>query len=232
MMDNVGVFKALSSASRWNILKTLSTKPMSITEIAEEVALKPITVRHHLQTLIQEGLVEIHEEIRGVVGRPEVYYRVADRSIMVSFPERDYLLLSGLLVDGLSAHLGEEQAKQIFTKIGEEAGVAYVNGLAAEHGIEEWTAESFGRIFVEGLLNEMGTKPEIVSQDENEITYLERNCLFLELAKSNPEPVCNGLDSGFHAGIVKGLGPDVEGKRLKCMGHGDGYCEYHLRWKN
>ncbi len=76
----------------------------------------------------------------------------------------------------------------------------------------------------------MGTKPEVVSHSENELIFQERNCLFFELAKMNPELVCNALDQGFHDGVVKALGPDFEGERLNCMGHGDAYCRYKILW--
>ena len=31
-------------------------------------------------------------------------------------------------------------------------------------------------------------------------------------------------------GVVKALGPDFEGERLNCMGHGDPYCRYKILW--
>lgn len=230
-MENVNIFKALSSEPRWGILRSLSAGPMSINQLADEVGLKPITVRHHVQTLLQSGLIEVHGEVKESVGRPEVYYRATEKNVSVSFPKRDYLFLAQTLVDGVSAQLGEEEALKLFNRIGEEVGVSLVRGLALEHGVEKWSPEAFKEFFVEGLLGGMGTVPEVVSMGENEITFRERNCLFLEMARSNPNLVCNGLDTGFHRGVVKGLGPGVEGERLKCMGHDDPYCEYAVRFR-
>ncbi len=149
----------------------------------------------------------------------------------MSFPRRDYLFLSQTIVDGVISQFGDKEALKIFNKIGEEAGLSLVRGLALEHGVEKWSAEIFQKVFVEGVLEGMGTEPEVVSLSKNEITFREKNCLFLELARRNPDLICNGLDKGFHNGVVKGVGSDAEGKRLKCMGHDDPSCEYSIRWK-
>ena len=70
MLNKSEVFKALSSDSRWNILNVLADKPKDINEIADRVGLKPITVRHHLSSLTQAGLVEQLSERRGASAAP------------------------------------------------------------------------------------------------------------------------------------------------------------------
>jgi predicted ArsR family transcriptional regulator len=224
------VFKALSSDSRWDILNALSDEEKGINELADQIGLKAITVRHHLNSLTQAGLVEPLPKRKGSVGRPTTLYRITGDNIRVSFPQRDYLLLNQIIVGGLPSILGNEATKDVLFRIAMKAGFDYVENLAFENKLELWTLDSFKRLFVEGLLGEMGTKPEVVSMSEDELVFQERNCLFFELAKSNPELVCNALDQGFHDGVVKALGPDFEGERLNCMGHGDPYCRYKIHW--
>jgi predicted ArsR family transcriptional regulator len=224
------VFKALASDSRWDILNALEDEPKAINEIADRVGLKSITVRHHLSSLTQAGLVEPLQERKGGVGRPTTVYRITGENVRVSFPHRDYFLLNQIILGGLPSILGSEAAKDVLHRVAVKAGFDYVENIAQQNGLERWTLDSFRRLFVEGLLGEMGTKPEVVSNSENELIFQERNCLFFELAKMNPELVCNALDQGFHDGIVKALGPDFEGERLNCMGHGDPYCRYKILW--
>jgi predicted ArsR family transcriptional regulator len=230
MLNKTEVFKALSSNSRWEILNALADDPKDINEIADRVGLKAITVRHHLNSLTQAGLVEPLPERKGGVGRPTTIYRITGDNVRVSFPHRDYFLLNQIIIGGLSEILGGEATKDVLQRVAVKAGFDYIEKIAFENGVERWTLDSFRRLFVEGLLKEMGVNPEVVSQDENEFIFQESNCLFFELAKENPELVCNALDQGFHEGIVKALGPDFEGERLKCMGHGDPYCRYKILW--
>lgn len=101
----------------------------------------------------------------------------------------------------------------------------------AKHGVSEWTPEAFRNLFVDGLLKELGTEPEVTKMTEKEVAYREHNCLFLEMALKHPETICDGLDAGLYRGISGGMGQGVEGRRLKCRGHGDTYCEYSFKWK-
>lgn len=229
-LNKSDVFKALASDSRWEILNALANEPKDINEIADRVGLKAITIRHHLSSLTQAGLVEPLPERKGGVGRPTTVYRITGNNIRVSFPHRDYFLLNQIIVGGLPSILGSEATKDILFRVAVKAGFDYLDNIALENGLERWTLDSFRRLFVEGLLEGMGTKPEVVSHSENALIFQERNCLFFELAKANPELVCNALDQGFHDGVVKALGPDFRGERLNCMGHGDPYCRYKILW--
>jgi len=229
-MGDVTVLKALSSESRWHILRSLFVRPMSIDEIAEEAGLRPSTARHHLQPLIQIGLVEAYEGAKGSVGRPVVYYRVTEKRVDVSFPKRDYMDLSEILVSGLKAYLGVEDTRKIFTWIGERAGQDVMKKMAMERNIRTWTPEVFREIFIDSLLKNVGIEPEVLTMNDKEIVYRESNCLFLETAMKHPETVCNGLDAGFHSGIIRCMGEEVKGERLQCKGHGDTHCVYAIKW--
>ena len=224
------VFKALASDSRWEILNALEHEPKGINEIADRVGLKAITVRHHLSSLIQAGLVEPLQERKGGVGRPTTLYRITGYNVRVSFPQRDDFLLNQIIVGGLPSILGSEGTKDVLLRVAVNAGFDFLGNIASENGLERWTLDSFRRLYVEGVLGERGTKPEVISHSEDELVFQERNCLFFELAKTNPELVCNALDQGFHDGIIKALGPGFEGERLNCMGHGDPYCRYKILW--
>jgi CBS domain-containing protein len=75
--DKVDVHKALSALARLRIAELLTTKPMSVDEIAKATGMKPITVRHHLELLRVGGMVNT-EERHGRVGRPLTIFRGVD----------------------------------------------------------------------------------------------------------------------------------------------------------
>ena len=205
---------------------------MGINELSREVGLKPNTVRHHLDKLIQVGFVEALKEVKGDVGRPEVYYQTTKKNILFSFPKRDYLSFSRIVIDGLKSQMGEEKSGDMLYRIGVDAGIAYTKGLAAEHGVGEWTPEVFKDVFIEGLLKGMGLEPELVDLGDDRVVFRERNCLFMELAEENTNLVCDSMDKGFYDGVAKGLNASVEVTRLKCMGHNDPFCEYSFEWRS
>jgi len=62
-------FEVLASETRLDILKTLSTRRMTITELADTLDLAKSTVHHHLQRLADAGLVAADDD-----GRAWVYY--------------------------------------------------------------------------------------------------------------------------------------------------------------
>lgn len=58
MMDVVPLFKALADEKRIKIVALISTRPLSVQEIATAVELTPATTSHHLAVLREAGLVE------------------------------------------------------------------------------------------------------------------------------------------------------------------------------
>ncbi len=57
----------MSTNTREKVMRTLLTRPrITINELAENVGINPISVRHHISSLAAEGLVESEEERHGV----------------------------------------------------------------------------------------------------------------------------------------------------------------------
>jgi predicted ArsR family transcriptional regulator len=207
-------YEALSSASRLEILKLLHKKPSSVEEIAEVVNLRPITVRHHLQSLEDAGFIESYEEKTGTVGRPKVYYRIAKEPTVVSYPKRRYLTLSNFMIKTLQLLVGSKRASKLLRRVGKNMGESVIKEIEAKHNIKEWSAENFRDYFVKGYLEEAGAEPEIVKIDKNQVVYRVHNCLFLELAVKMPEMVCDVLHDAFHEGVSNAMGGKVKITRL------------------
>jgi len=225
-MIEAEAYRALSSKSRLDMLKLLYRKPMSVEEIAQKLSLQPITIRHHLQSLLEAGFIEAIEERAGSVGRPKIYYKMVKEPPLVSYPKRRYLLLSNFIINTLRFTLGETQAKKILRKAGLEMGENASKRLESEHEIREWSLKAYEQFFVRDYLEEIGAEPEVVEVTDNKITYRLHNCLFFELSVKMPEIMCDTLHDSFHEGLIKATGKDMKINRLTCMSKGDPYCEH------
>ncbi len=229
-MSEKKAFEALSSTSRLEILSLLYKKPLCVEEIAKLVNLKPITIRHHLQSLKNAGFIESYEKRRGAVGRPKVYYRIAKEPTRVVYPKRRYLTLATLVIRALPLLIGPKRAGKFLEKIGKNMGESVIADISNKHKTKVWSFEDFKELFIKGYLQEDGAEPEIVKTDENSVVYRTHNCLFLELAVRMPEMMCDVLHEAFHEGTSNALGGKLKITRLTCQGHGDPYCEHHCVW--
>lgn len=223
-------YEALSSESRLEILKLLHKKPQSVKEIAGLVNLKPITVRHHLQSLEDAGFIESYEERRGTVGRPKVYYQIAKEPTIVGYPKRRYLTLSNFMIKNLQLLIGSKRASKLLRRVGKNMGESVIKEIESKHDVKEWTSEAFIDFFIKGYLEEAGSEPEIVKINKDLVVYRVHNCLFLELAVKMPEMMCDVLHNAFHEGVSISMGGKAKIIRLTCMGHGDPYCEHKCEW--
>jgi len=231
MLIETEAYRALSSKSRLDILRLLYRKSMSVEEISEKMNLQPITIRHHLQSLVEAGFIEAVEERAGSVGRPKIFYKIVREPPLVSYPKRRYLVLSNFIINTMRFVLGENQAKKILKKAGFDMGSNTTKRLESEHEIREWTPKTYEQFFVKGYLEEMGAEPEIVESTENKILYRLHNCLFFELSVKMPDIMCDTLHENFHEGLTKAMGKEVTINRLTCMSKGDPYCEHSCEWR-
>jgi predicted ArsR family transcriptional regulator len=232
MLAETEAYRALSSKSRLDILKLLYRKPMSVEEISEKMDLQPITIRHHLQSLVEAGFIQAVEERAGSVGRPKIFYKIVKEPPLVSYPKRRYLVLSNFLIGTLRFMLGENQAKKVLKKAGFDMGANTTKRLESEHEIRNWSLKTYEQFFVKGYLEEMGAEPEIVETAENKIVYRLHNCLFFELSVKMPEIMCDTIHESFHEGLTKTMGKEVAINRRTCMSKGEPYCEHACEWHN
>lgn len=125
--------------SRRRLLESLKRRgPSTIPELAAEANLNVETVRHHVQALKAEDLVERQGQRSTGPGRPEVVYGLAAPAESL-FPRREGEILRALVVH-LQATGNEALLKEFFDAyIGErrEAALARVAGLEGEARMRE-----------------------------------------------------------------------------------------------
>jgi predicted ArsR family transcriptional regulator len=166
-------------STREKVLQTLVSNPRStILEIASEVGINAISVRHHLTSLQAASLVSAEEERHGV-GRPRLVYFLTDRG-MEKFPTRYYRLTNNLLTE-MKASMPESEVKNIFRKMADKLSEDYRPAFEALK-FEEKLALLKNVMAKEGYnltVSKIGNKYQL-----NEIS-----CPFYQIGREHPE-VC------------------------------------------
>jgi len=230
-MREEDLLRTLSSSARQRILACLTRGPRDVEAIAQEVRLKPTTVRYHLLSLMRLGLVEAHQELQELerAGRPKILYRLGEKQVSLTFPKRQYLSLVDALIGHLQGSLDSERVNEIFTAIGKEQGRDVAFDLTLKNDVERWTPDLFCKYYID-FLREYGVQPELVQRTSREIVYRTYNCPFKEMAIKYPKLICDILDQAFHDSVCRSMDPRVRSRRIKCVAHGEPYCEHSVEW--
>ncbi|MGW0803884.1 helix-turn-helix transcriptional regulator [Nonomuraea sp. NPDC002799] len=158
------------------------------TEAAEAAGVSRTLAGHHLDKLVEAGLLESglrQQEKKGPgSGRPAKVYRRAKGERSVSLPPRDYAALASVLAHVVDELGAEEQAE----RSAREAGAR----MAGRHRGEP----------AERVLASRGYEPYA----EGGVTRL-RNCPFHVLAGEQPLLVCS-INLALCQGLLEGLGDD------------------------
>ncbi|HZE14726.1 MAG TPA: helix-turn-helix domain-containing protein [Mycobacterium sp.] len=195
------------------VLKT-STAPMSIAPIAEQLDVHPNTVRFHLDTLVDAGLVERVTPDRRGPGRPPLLYRAVRQ--MDRDGSRRYRLLAEILAMGFAAD--KDRAAKA-----RAAGRAWARRLGRPTATAHRAEESIDRLV--GLLDELGFAPERGTSGDTLQVGL-RHCPFLELAETRADVICP-IHQGLMQGALETWGAPIAVERLDAFAEPD-LCLAHL----
>ena len=180
----------------------------TVESLANVADVSPVTVRHHLNSLQAEGLLETRS-IRRKVGRPYYVYSLSDQGHEL-FPQR-YMRLSSRLLDELKANFPAGTVDIIFNNV--------VQQIVDDH------RKDFDHLSVEqrldylvGLLADEGFLATWESSDDKYV-LIEYSCPYYSVGQKHDE-ICT-LDRRL-VQIV--LDTDVE--QESCMLHGDSHCQF------
>ncbi|MCB8943330.1 MAG: hypothetical protein H6658_06220 [Ardenticatenaceae bacterium] len=113
-------------STREVILHTIKSTPEPTIEVLAEAAdVSPVTVRHHVNGLLADGLIEA-TAVRRKVGRPYFVYTLSQQGQEL-FPKR-YVRLTSRLLDELKTRLPDDMVAEIFKGV--------VQGIIADHAGE------------------------------------------------------------------------------------------------
>jgi len=202
-------------STRETILYTIKTNPQSkIEDLAVAADVSPVTVRHHLNGLQADGLIEV-ESVRRKVGRPYYVYTITDKG-NEQFPQK-YFSLTNRLLNELKSQLPPETINDIF--------IGLVKSIIEKHKGEFETLSFEQRLdYMTALLAEEGF---IAQWEKTKAGYriTEYSCPYISVGQTHDE-VCT-LDTSIMLTI---LGTEIE--QQSCMLKGDDCCQFDVPTNN
>lgn len=226
------VGKAMGNSLRLQILEELVKGPRTLEDLSNCTKLKSESILHHIRILQQVGLVEEFEPIRkGGPGRPYSRYKLTGKMVTIQYPQRNYAMLSEILLQQLSEPANKKEAKNKFHQIGIATGKAMANEFLSKYGDKKWDIANLRKYYIEEWVKDFGLQPEVIYSDESKLHFRLYNCLFLEIARKYPTEIC-AMSEGLVDGFLSGIKMPNEFTQLKCLACGDDCCEYVIKAKS
>lgn len=197
-----GVAAPRLSVSTGHTLELLRARsaPVDLAALSRRADLHPNTVREHLTTLIEAGLVQRTRARTAGRGRPAWLYE-ARAALPLSF---DYAGLA-IALAGVVHRTSPDP-----TTDAELAGERWGRDLARQRGAEPTTPEA-ARDHAVDLLDDLGFAPR--RDEAGGPTIRLTRCPLLDAARANPRVVCS-----VHLGMLRGVlaedGADPTGSHL------------------
>jgi len=196
-------------STRDRIIQTLLNHPRStINDLANAVGINGISVRHHLNSLLAEGLAMV-EEVRHGVGRPRQVYSLSEKGLEL-FPTR-YLRLTNRLLDQIKESLPAPVVNTLFQQIASDMAAdsaQKVKALPIEQKLEA----------VKNLLAQEGFMVEWEDQG-TEFLIHEITCPYIHIGQAHPE-VCT-VDQALISTVLS-----IPAEKVNCVLQGDAHCTY------
>ncbi len=185
-------------------LVAVSREPISRDEAAAELGMSRDLAAHHLDRLLDAGLLEVEYRRRGGrsgpgAGRPAKLYRRTERELAVSFPSRRYDVAAELLAtafDRLDAPAGAEAVAGVARELGTHVG------LEARRTVGSRPSRKRLATALLDLLRGAGYGPEV---NEESGGVCLRNCPYHALAESHRILTC-GMNLAWAEGVADALG--------------------------
>ncbi len=197
--------------TRWAVLEAIKSQgKATVASLSEALDVTAISIRHHLNSLLGEGLLKVDMERQGV-GRPKHVYSLTEEAQRY-FPNKYHVLVERLL-DELKAKLPPDQVELIIDSMA--ANVAARYGATEKRGTLEARLQN-----LVDILGEEGFMAAVERVDEKTI-LTQLNCPYVYIGQRHPE-VCR-ID---HTLIESVLGVDVQ--KTSCVLDGDRSCTFSV----
>jgi len=200
-------------------LVTVSRQPISREEAATELGISRDLAAHHLDRLLDAGLLEAEYRRLGGrtgpgAGRPAKMYKRTQRDLAVSFPSRRYDVAAELLAtafDRLDAPSGGEAVAGVARELGTHIGLDARRGAGPRPSRKRLVSALLD------VLRGAGYAPEV---DDASGAICLRNCPYHALADSHRVLTC-GMNLAWADGVSAalrdtGLRPQLDPKPGYC----------------
>jgi predicted ArsR family transcriptional regulator len=190
--------------------------PTTVNEIAEKFQIHRNAAKHHLDRLLEAGLLRAEfKRVNGRrgpgAGRPSKLYTATDAEVTFSLPERHYDLLAHLL---LTAMTGGDDLEVV--------GARYGRQLAEMHLSDHPGAEAAD--VVRAVLDGLGFRPSVETDEDGHLWISTENCPFGWVAVEASEGQVCKLDRAIIAGVLEGAGTSSSVRGHTSIASGQGSC--------
>ncbi|MBM7650470.1 putative ArsR family transcriptional regulator [Bacillus ectoiniformans] len=229
MEHTLKLTSTLADPTRFSIYQHMvkQQKEVSVQEIAEEFHIHPNVARLHLSKLEEINIVESQLHKTGKGGRPGRLYKTSEQPVQLSFPYRDFQLLSSIALSALSS-LGEA-GKEAATEAAYKMGGQFVQQQLGSHK-KDFSAlsQQEKEDYLQFISSMIGYYPKIEEVDgKQHISLVIYNCPFKESMKTDADLSCK-IHTSFLEGAFSHLFNQVTFTQTENMKDGCQNCIYHL----
>ncbi|QKD81378.1 transcriptional regulator [Thermoleptolyngbya sichuanensis A183] len=182
--------------------------------LAEQLAISPMAVRQHLQTLKAEQWVTYRQE-RRPTGRPVKLWQLTEHSIS-RFPDSHADLMLDVL-RGVETVFGAEGLERVISERSRRQVQTYRAQLA---GVESWQAQVRA---IAHFRSQEGYMAEVLEQPDG-LLLVENHCPICAAAQT-----CPGLCTAELEVFRSVLGTSVVVERVEHLMQGDRRCAYRIQ---
>lgn len=202
--------------TRQRILEILKEKnQVTVQELGEALGLTPVTVRHHLDVLRGEGLVDAPQAMRrSGPGRPQHAFRLTEAA--ADYFPKNYHGLADLMFDEIRERVAPAEMEQIMTGVAQRMAAQAPTPQPEQKPQEVMDA-------VVSFLNDKGYVARWEKSPDGDYLLHAHNCPYKHVAQAHNE-VCT-MDGHFVEQLA-GTPP----QRLSHMVNGDDRCTYLFRF--
>ena len=204
----------LMQATRQKIVELLKEcGQATVEELADDVGLTQMAVRHHLNVLCGENLVVASSVLRkNQRGRPQQLFTLTEAANDL-FPE-DYYQLADYLLQEVRATLGTAGLNELLGRIASKIS-AEAPSLRSDQSLEENLSQLAQFLSDKGFTARWGTQ-----SDHYVVRVL--TCPYRQVARDHRE-VCR-LDRQIITDVLH-----ADPVQTTCIANGDEHCTYHIR---
>ncbi len=172
------------------IFETLAvTRQATISKLAEQLELNPITVRHHLLNLEREGLITSSEQRHGV-GRPHLVFQLTGDGQQAK--KSNYHNLAHQLLSSVEETFGQDSSVALLETIGKKMAQSF-EGLPSKEQLPDYLDEFCDLMAAEGFNLDWEMK-------ENRVYLHNSSCPYHHLNQTHPE-IC-AIDRAFFTQVL------------------------------
>ncbi len=204
------------SQIRTKVLSFLHAYPQSsIKDISAAVGMGTVSLRHHINLMLRQGLLLVENKRHGV-GRPLQVFSLSASGQEI-FPTR-YYPFTNVLLEKMKSRFSGEAVQLLIQDMAEDLS-REANRKTAMLSMQEKAA------FLKAYLTELGYQVKI-RQPENGMScsILELNCPYRSISRQHPE-ICL-MDEKLISSVMKA--PVI---KSSCVLKGDACCSYQIQFQ-